>query len=278
MSTSALIRLAFMALDPRRVRALLDRHGGVVAAMEAIDAGHEPGLEAPPAPWCHERVERWGGTFEPAAGSSWIGRFGHVEDPPLWLFRSGRSDDRAYVAIVGTRRCTEYGRRIARDLSAACAAARWGVVSGLARGIDAAAHRGALDASGHTVAVLGSGPDIRYPRSNDGLRRSILAEGGCIVSEYPPGAEPLPWRFPPRNRIISGLSSAVVVVESAATGGSLSTAARAVAQGRPVFAVPGDIDRPASIGCNLLIRDGAIPVLGPDDLVQGLEVVLDLGR
>ena len=126
------------------------------------------------------------------------------------------------------------------------------------------------------MAVLGCGSDISYPRQHALLRSDLLATGGSVVTEYPPGASPLAWRFPPRNRIISGLSTAVVVVESPATGGSLSTAARAVAQNRTVFAVPGDVDRTASVGCNLLIRDGAIPALGADDLVEALSVVADV--
>jgi DNA processing protein len=177
------------------------------------------------------------------------------------------------VAIVGTRHCTEYGRRLAFELATACSEAGWVVVSGLARGIDGAAHRGALAASGPTVAVLGCGPDVPYPRQHVGLSRDIVDGGGAIITEYPPGASPLAWGFPPRNRIISALSVAVVVVESAATGGSLSTASRAVSQARTVFAVPGDIDREASVGCNLLIRDGAVPVLGAQDLVEGLSLV-----
>jgi DNA processing protein len=148
------------------------------------------------------------------------------------------------------------------------------VVSGLAKGIDAAAHSGLVDVSGVGVAVLGSGPDVVYPAANRSLHDALLDAGGGVVTEYPPGTPPHGWRFPPRNRIIAGLASAVVVVEAAEVGGALITAEAAVRQGRHVFAVPGDVDRPSSRGCNLLIRDGAIPVLDPDDLTQGLSLVL----
>jgi DNA processing protein len=165
---------------------------------------------------------------------------------------------------------------LASAFGSACADAGWPVVSGLARGIDGAAHEGVLAAGGVAVAVLGAGPDVRYPREHVGLYGRILGSGGTIVTEYPPGTPPHGWRFPPRNRIISGLSAAVVVVESAVTGGSLGTAAHAVDQDRMVFAVPGDVDREASVGCNLLIRDGAVPVLGAEDLVASLSLLTGL--
>ena len=178
------------------------------------------------------------------------------------------------VAIVGTRRCTRYGIDLAESMGSAVASAGWTTVSGLARGIDAAAHRGCLRSSGHTVAVLGSGVDVCYPRENRPLYDQILETGGAVVSEYPPGTPPDRWRFPARNRIIAAISSAVIVVEAAKKGGALITARLAAEIGRPVFVVPGDVDRPASEGCNLLIRDGAHPVLGSRDLIEELSLVL----
>jgi DNA processing protein len=145
------------------------------------------------------------------------------------------------------------------------------VVSGLALGIDAAAHEGCLEVGGSAVAVLGSGIDVWYPRSNRRLGERILESGGGVVSEFGPGIAPEPWRFPFRNRIISGLASVVIVVEAAVRSGALITAHVAVAQGREVMAVPGDIDRPTSAGCNLLIRDGAHPIATLDDLVESIE-------
>jgi DNA processing protein len=147
------------------------------------------------------------------------------------------------------------------------------VASGLARGVDGAAHRAVVAAGGVGVAVLGSGPDVVYPPEHRDLHDALVDGGGAVITEYPPGVPPNGWRFPPRNRIISGLSAAVVVVEAPAAGGALVTAVAALDQGRSVFAVPGDVDREASQGCNLLIRDGAVPVLGPADLVEALSLV-----
>lgn len=178
------------------------------------------------------------------------------------------------VGVVGTRRCTRYGIDLAESMGAAVAAAGWTTVSGLARGIDAAAHRGCLGSSGHTVAVLGSGVDVCYPKENKRLYDEILETGGAVISEYPPGTPPDRWRFPARNRIIAAISSAVVVVEAAKKGGALITARLAAEIGRPVFVVPGDVDRPASEGCNLLIRDGAYPVFGAKDLIEELSLII----
>ena len=182
------------------------------------------------------------------------------------------------MAIVGTRRCTRYGRGLARVYGQACATAGWPVISGLARGADGEAHRGVVDAGGVGVAVLGCGPDIVYPAEHRPLAEGLLAAGGAVVTEYPPGTRPEPWRFPPRNRIIAGLAAAVVVVEAAETGGALITAAAALEQGRHVFAVPGDVGRQTSRGCNLLISDGATPVLDPADLVDSLSLLLGPAR
>ena len=275
MSYDAWLRFAFLGLHPERSRTLLDRFGTPSSVVDAIERGDvKVDSELLEAGECRRRVERSGATFGLAADSAWAVSFSNVPDPPEWLFEAGSLATEPRVAIVGTRQCTEYGRRLAFECAGACAEAGWTVVSGLARGIDGAAHRGALASGGKTVAVLGCGSDIRYPREHTSLHREIVDRGGTVVTEYPPGAAPLAWRFPPRNRIISGLAEAVVVIESAATGGSLSTAARAVVQGRTVFALPGDVDRVASVGCNLLIRDGAIPVLGADDLVVGLSLII----
>jgi DNA processing protein len=144
----------------------------------------------------------------------------------------------------------------------------------LARGVDAAAHRGCLRGGGHAVAVLGSGVDVCYPRENRHLYDSIIARGGAVVSEFPPGTPPDRWRFPARNLLIAAIANAVVVVEAAERGGALITARLAAEIGRPVFVVPGDVDRPTSVGCNRLIKDGAHPVLGAEDLIAELELVV----
>jgi DNA processing protein len=151
-------------------------------------------------------------------------------------------------------------------------------VSGLARGIDAEAHLGTVAAGGRGVAVLGSGSNVVYPAEHRGLHDALLGLGGAVLTEYPPGTPPEAWRFPPRNRVISGLAGAVVVVEAAVKGGALITASAAAEQGRAVLAVPGDIDREASEGCNLLIRDGAIPVLDAADLIEALSLILGTPR
>lgn len=196
-----------------------------------------------------------------------------LEEPPH-LYLAGDLDERPGVAVVGTRRCTRYGIILAEGFGGAIAEADWTVVSGLARGIDTAAHRGCLAAGGHAVAVLGSGIDVCYPRENQPVYDEILNTRGAILSEYPPGTPPDRWRFPARNRIIAAVSAAVVVVEASRTGGALITARLAAELGRPVFVVPGDVDRPASEGCNRLIRDGAHPVLGAADLVEELGLIL----
>jgi DNA processing protein len=196
-----------------------------------------------------------------------------LETPPR-LFVRGETSEAPAVAIVGTRRSTRYGMTLAEAFGAALAGTGWTTVSGLARGIDSAGHRGTLAAGGEAVAVLGSGIDVVYPAENADLYDQILGGHGAVMSEYPPGTPPDRWRFPARNRIIAAIASAVVVVEAGETGGALITARLAAEMGRPVFVVPGDVDRPASMGCNRLIRDGAHPVLGVDDLITELGLVL----
>ncbi len=178
------------------------------------------------------------------------------------------------MAIVGTRSCSPYGAQVARRLGRELAAAGATVVSGLARGVDAEAHRGALEAGGPTVAVLGCGIDRDYPRAHSSLA-SRIAEVGLLISEYEPGIEPAPWRFPARNRIIAGLAGATVIVEARERSGALITADFALEDGREVFAVPGEITSALSRGTNELLRLGAAPLLEPSDVlaVLGLEEV-----
>jgi DNA processing protein len=196
-----------------------------------------------------------------------------LETQPL-LHHIGTLPSTPGVAVVGTRRCTTYGSGLAEAFGVHIAAAGWSTISGLARGVDAAAHQGCLRRGGHAMAVLGSGVDVCYPRENRPLYDAILARGGAVVSEYPPGTPPDRWRFPARNLLIAAIAQAVVVVEAAEKGGALITARLAAEIGRPVFVVPGDVDRSASVGCNRLIKDGAHPVLGADDLIAELELVV----
>ncbi len=198
-----------------------------------------------------------------------------IHDPPpaLYLRGSGPAEllERPSVAVVGARSCSSYGRAVARTLGRELAAAGLVVVSGMARGIDGEAHRGALEA-GETVAVLGCGVDRDYPAAHAELARRIC-ERGVVVSEYEPGVEPAPWRFPARNRIIAGLCQATVVVEARERSGALITADFALEEGREVLAVPGEITSGLSAGTNALLRLGATPVTCAADVLEafGLE-------
>ena len=186
-------------------------------------------------------------------------RLRNIYDPPCLLYVRGRLpafDDEASIAVVGTRDCTPYGVSCAEKLGYGLAAGGAVVVSGLARGVDSAALRGALRAGGTVTAVLGNGLDVVYPPENQYLYEDVAA-AGALISEYPPGTPPEAKHFPARNRIMSGLCVATLVVEAPARSGALITAGTALEQGRDVFAVPGPIDAPTSVGCNRLIRDGA---------------------
>ncbi len=179
--------------------------------------------------------------------------------------------ERPAVAIVGARACSGYGASVARSLARELAAAGLVVVSGLARGVDGEAHRGALDAGGTTVAVLGCGIDRDYPAAHADLARRI-AETGLIVSEYAPGVEPAPWRFPARNRIVAGLAAATVVVEARERSGALITADLALEEGREVFAVPGEITSALSAGTNGLLKLGASPLTSAADVLHSFGI------
>ena len=194
-----------------------------------------------------------------------------IHDPPAALYLRGAGApgllSEAAVAVVGARSCSSYGRAIARSLGRELAAAGLVVVSGMARGIDGEAHRGALDGGGRTVAVLGCGIDRDYPAAHAELARRIR-ERGLLASEYEPGVEPAPWRFPARNRIIAGLCRATVVVEARERSGALITADFALEEGREVLAVPGEITSSLSAGTNALLRLGAAPVTRAEDVLE----------
>jgi DNA processing protein len=198
-----------------------------------------------------------------------------IHDPPARLYLRGNGDvallEQPAVAIVGARACSPYGAQVARMLGRELAAAGVVVVSGLARGIDGEAHRGALETDGHTVAVLGCGIDRDYPAAHANLAQAI-AERSLIVSEYEPGVEPAPWRFPARNRIIAGLCAATIVVEARERSGALITADFALEEGREVFAVPGEITSTLSAGANALLRLGATPVTAGGDVLESLGI------
>jgi DNA processing protein len=194
-----------------------------------------------------------------------------IFDPPPRLYIRGGAQDEVLanpaVSIVGARACSPYGGQVARRLGRELAGAGLVVVSGLARGIDGEAHRGALEAGGLTVAVLGCGIDRDYPAAHAELARKIR-ERGLVVSEYEPGVEPAPWRFPARNRIIAGLSAATVVVEARDRSGALITADLALEEGRDVLAVPGEITSSLSAGTNALLKLGAGPCTSAQDVLD----------
>ncbi|MBN2149340.1 MAG: DNA-processing protein DprA [Anaerolineales bacterium] len=198
-----------------------------------------------------------------------------VDQPPPVLYLRGAllPEDEWAVAIVGTRRVTPYGRQVTEEIAATLARSGVTVVSGLARGVDAISHQAALNAGGRTIAVLGSGVDHIYPPENRRLAEQIITRG-ALLSDYAPGTPPDGPNFPPRNRIISGLSLAVVVVEAGQTSGALITASFAADQGRDVFAVPGNINATQSQGTNRLIRDGAHPLLSPQDVLEVLNLTM----
>jgi len=198
----------------------------------------------------------------------------HIPDPPIGIFFIGTlpADSTEKIAIIGSRKCSEYGLLTARLFARPLAAAGIVIVSGMARGVDSMAHRGALQGGGKTIAVLGCGADICYPAENRQLRDEII-NNGCVLSEYPPGVRPAPMFFPARNRIISGLCRAVVVTEAGKKSGTLITVDQAQEQGREVFAVPGNISSKLSHGTNQLIRDGAFPASDHEDILSALGIL-----
>lgn len=202
-----------------------------------------------------------------------------IDQPPPILYLKGDilPDDAWAVAIVGTRAVTAYGRQVTEEIATTLAHNGVTIVSGLARGVDAVAHNAALKAGGRTLAVLGSGVDRIYPPEHRGLAEKIVLQG-AVISDYAPGTPPESANFPPRNRIISGLSMAVVVIEAAETSGSLITASFAAEHGRDVFAVPGNIFAPQSKGTNRLIANGAKPMLAVKDVLDALDLTRNLER
>ena len=274
-------------LGPVTLRRLFDRFGPdpltILAAPErdltAVD-GVGPKIARVLRAWSDHfdldrekrLIEKHGAGFVRQTDSAYPAPLREIYDPPIGLYTLGDMCFRdPAVAIIGSRRTTLYGLRAARQFAAGLARRGVCVVSGLARGIDAAAHEGALEAKGPTVAVLGNGADIVYPPENLDLFQRIRAEG-TIVSEFPFGFRANRQTFPMRNRIVAGMCRAVLVVETDLSGGSLITARFAGEQGRAVFAVPGRIDQATSAGCHQLIRDGATLVTSPEEILEELRL------
>lgn len=272
-------------LGPKLTQALLDHFGSPAVALAATAAQLEAVPQVGPtlarkfaagfraadveAEWA--LLEKHGVRAVPLGDPAFPDRLTSIPDPPPLLYLRGEFTpaDADAVAVVGSRSCTPYGKRATERIAGGLAAAGWTVVSGLARGIDGFAHRAALDAGGRTVAVLAGGLSKVYPPEHADLADQVAGRG-AVVSETPMTVDPQPGMFPARNRIVSGLGRAVVVVEANERSGALITAGHALEQGREVFVVPGNVDSPASAGCLDLIRKGARLVRSADDVIEDL--------
>lgn len=289
---------AFLAslpeLSPAQVVKMVKAFGSARSAWEA--GGREVARAAGLAAAAGERLVRSWTRWHPESLEERVARLGYsilvhgwqgypevlvnIEEPPAILYCWGRPEavGERCVALVGARRADQNALLTAEALARELAEEGVTVISGLARGVDGAAHRGALAGGGPTVAVLGAGLDRLYPPEHAGLARRIADSGGALFSEFPPGTPPLPQNFPWRNRIISGLASGVVVVAAGVKSGALSTAGWAADQGKEVFACPGDVVKDGAAGSNLLLRDGATPVLDASDVLGQLGWPARAGR
>lgn len=222
---------------------------------------------------CWEKLQEQGIRMIPYFSEEYPKKLTNISQPPYALYVKGSlpRENQVSVAIVGARRCTHYGEQIALEYGEALASEGIQIISGMARGIDGAGQRGALNAGGATYGVLGCGVDICYPRENIGLYMDIQQKGG-IISEQIPGQPPLPAYFPERNRIISGLADVVLVIEAKEKSGSLITADMALEQGKDVYALPGPVTSSMSLGCHRLIRQGAGILISPEDLLIELGI------
>jgi DNA processing protein len=263
--------LAEFGHDPRQLFTVgarrLEQVRGVGPAISASVTGWRDHFDLPRE---EERMAKAQVTFVTTSDASYPKLLREIHDPPIGLYRKGAYEfGQPCIAIVGSRRTTLYGQSVAKKLGADLARLGFCVVSGLARGIDSAAHEGALLVGGKTAAVLGTGIDLIYPPENLALYRQI-EETGAILSEFPFGRRADRQSFAMRNRIVAGMCEGVVVVESNVDGGAMITARFAGEQGRLLFAVPGRIDQPTSAGCHQLIRDGATLITGVDDILSEL--------
>jgi DNA processing protein len=284
----AWLRFGNLQFSPRLAAALLQRYGNDPDAIfEASDAelGEVPGLLPRHLVRLRDQslvatdrqrawIERYGVRLLSLADPAYPALLRDIHDPPAYLFYRGTlpPSNRERIGIVGSRHATPYGRATAEQFARELAGQGLTVVSGGAVGIDAAAHRGALAGGGPTLAILGCGLDVDYPRENRALFEQIV-QNGALLTEYPLGAPPEAWRFPARNRIISGLAIGVLVVEAPRQSGALITAEYAAEQGRPVLAIPGNIDRPTSTGTNELLKEGATLVTAPSDILRALNLI-----
>jgi DNA processing protein len=271
-------------VDSRKLNLILEIYGTAHAAFNANDLAYRASLSVQAANLFATRDLNYIQNFRDNLHNRGIQYFSRehdcfpallkeIPDPPVGIFCVGElpSDDFYKIAIIGARKCSEYGLLTARTFAKPLAEAGVVVVSGMARGVDSMAHRGALSGGGKTIAVLGCGVDICYPAENQNLRKEII-NNGCVISEYPPDTKPVPAFFPARNRIISGLSHGVLVVEAGKKSGTLITVDQALEQGREVFAVPGTISSKLSEGTNQLIKDGAVIASNHSDVLDALGI------
>jgi DNA processing protein len=253
--------------------------GGDAGSWKATyDALKREGAALPDPERESERLERLGIQLVLSSHHEYPDRLRHIPHPPFGIYVRGEITAVTFanpltLAIVGTRRASAEGKRTAHDFARELAGAGFTIASGLAFGIDAAAHEGCLDAGGITVAVLAGGLDHVYPYSHESLARKILARGGALISEYPPGEEPYGYRFIERNRIIIGISRGALIVEAPESSGALATARYAVEQNRDLFVVPGSVNAANFKGSHALIRQGAELVTVPDDILKEYDVV-----
>ena len=290
----AWLRLNHLVFAPHRIHALLDAYNGDPAALFAADRTdwmvrlpqmnekrlqHLAVARDMDLTEDYAALEKTGADLVTIQDAVYPANLRQLPDaPPVLLLRGELlPEDKYSLAIVGSRRATSYGLGLARQFARDLTSHGLTIVSGGARGVDSLAHRGALDGGGRTLAFLGCGVDVDYPRDNQGLFREIADGRGAVLSEFPMKTEPEPWRFPARNRLISGSSLGVLVIESPSDSGSLITAREAGDQGREVFAIPGPIGFGHNAGCHKLIQDGAKLVESVEDILGELGI-LTMGR
>ena len=282
--TRSWLRLSRLEISPVCATALVERFGGPEAVFQASQSELDSverltekgrGKVLGPVPAAIDRdlqlIDEMGVTLVPSTSDDYPASLKEIYDPPILLYVRGRiiESDKLAVAIVGSRRASVYGWSVAEKIARDLAARGLTIVSGGARGIDTAAHKGTLAAGGRTITFLGCGIDVSYPAENKKMFE-VVAETGAVVTEFPFGSTPEPWRFPPRNRLISGMTLGVLVCQSPKTSGALITAGYAAEQGRDVYAVPGNVDSELNTGCHNLIKDGAKLVETADDILEEL--------
>ena len=279
----AWVRLAWSGQHPQKLRSMTRDAGGPAALVEMVESGRssmsESGRRAVSVPLERrmEQLSEVGIELVTLGANNYPPELADIPDSPTVLFLRGQVPTRPRVAVVGSRKASPGGLRMAREVGEALAVRGVSVVSGLALGVDAEAHRGMLSGRGGGIAVVATGPDVWYPAAHRQLGEDIVASGGAIVSEYPPGTGVARWRFPLRNRLITGLSGVVLVVEATEKSGTMIAVRYARQQGRTLMAVPGSATHANARGCDLLIERGAIPVSEVGSLLEQIYECLNTG-